>query len=182
MAFQVSTADYQLANLFKWQLVDTRKPPSSAGLQSRLQFTDMLFRRGSDLKTIDARTSDVFERIQRIEAEQSALRAEIEGARQLRFRAVEIVGAAQATPVIGSAVENFAQAMRARLPRGRAGGLARSSTAWRRFDGTFMPASAKLEARHQEYERYASGGRAGVVNARRAVDGTFLSNSEGFRS
>ena len=65
----------------------------------------MLFRRHSDLKTIDARTSDILERIQRIEAEQAALRAEIEGERRLRFLSGEIVGAAQLAPVIGSDIE-----------------------------------------------------------------------------
>jgi hypothetical protein len=43
---------------------------------------------------------------------------------------------------------------------GRTGGLARASTAWRYLDGTFMPESEKAEARFQEYERYAIGGRA----------------------
>jgi len=84
----------------------------------------MLFCPRSDLNTPDSRTSDLLERIRRIEAEQTALRAQIEGDRQLRFLTAEIVGAAQAAPVIGSALEHFAQSMRAPLPRGRAGGLA----------------------------------------------------------
>jgi len=138
----------------------------------------MLFRRRSDQETIDARSSDIPERIQRIEAEQSALRAEIEGERQLRFLTAEIVAVAQAAPVIGSAVENFAQAMRAPLPRGRAGGLARASGTWRYFDGTFMPESEKLYAYRAEYERFAAGGRARAAIASRARDGRFLANEK----
>jgi len=70
-----------------------------------------------------------------------------------RILAEQIVGAAQVAPVIGYAIERFAQAMRAPSPRGRAGGLARARRAWRYFDGTFM-------ARRLRYERYATGGRA----------------------
>jgi len=110
--------------------------------------------------TIEARASDLLDRIQRIEAEQSALRAEIEGERQLRFLTAEIVGAAQAAPVIGNAIENFAKAMRTPSPRGRPGGLARASNAWRYFDGTFMPESEKIEAARNYHERFAVGGRA----------------------
>ncbi len=135
----------------------------------------MLFRVRHAVKTTDVRTSDLLERIQRIEAEQSALRAEIAGERQLRFLAAEIVRAAQAAPVIGNAVDNFAQAMRTPVPRGRVGGLARARGAWRYFDGTFMPESEKLEVYREEYERYAAGGRARAATARRATDGTFLS-------
>lgn len=76
-------------------------------------------------------------------------------------------------PVIGDAVEKFAQAMRAPVPRGRAGGLARARSAWRYFDGTFVPESEKLEAYRLEYERYASGGRARAASAYRLADGTF---------
>jgi hypothetical protein len=137
----------------------------------------MLFRRHRELTTMNARASDLLERIQRIEAEQAALRAEIEGDRQLRFLTAEIVGAAQGAPVIGSAIEQFAEAMRAPLARGRAGGLARARKAWRYFDGTFMPESAKFEAYREEYERYAAGGRVRAANARRAADGTFAPQS-----
>jgi hypothetical protein len=42
-----------------------------------------------------------------------------------------------------------------RLPRGKAGGLARVRTAWRYGEGTFMPESGKFEAYRQEYERHA---------------------------
>jgi hypothetical protein len=138
----------------------------------------MLFRRDRDQTTIDARTSDILERIQRIEAEQATLRARIEGERQLRFLAAEIVGAVHIAPAIGSSIEQFAQAMRAPLPRGRAGGLARARDAWRYFDGTFMPESRKYEAYHIEHERFAAGGRARAANARRANDGTFLASNE----
>jgi hypothetical protein len=169
--FRRQTTSYRIRS--NGNLWTHEKPPSSAGLQSRLQFNDMLFRRGSDLKTIDARTSDVFERIQRNEAEDAALRAQIEGERQLRFLAAEIVGAAKAAPVIAEAIEHFAQAMRAPLPRGRAGGLARARSAWRYFDGTFMPESEKLAAFREEYRRFASGGRARAAQATRNADGTF---------
>lgn len=66
--------------------------------------------------------------------------------------------------------------MRAPIPRGRAGGIGRARTAWRYFDGTFMPESAKDEALREEYERFAAGGRARAARARRALDGTFLGN------
>jgi hypothetical protein len=122
----------------------------------------------------DPRTSDILERIQRIEAEQAALRAQIEGERQLRFLATHIVGAAQTTQIIGTAIDNFAQAMRAAQPRGRTGGLARNRNAWRYFDGTFMPEAAKNEAYEIERERYAAGGRARAAKALRADHGTFL--------
>ncbi len=76
------------------------------------------------------------------------------------------------------AVEIFAQAMRTPLPRGRAGGLARDRSAWHYFDGTFMPESAKFEARISEYERFAAGGRPRAACARRAPDGPFASSLE----
>jgi hypothetical protein len=71
--------------------------------------------------------------------------------------------------------------MRAPLPlppRGRAGGLARAKSAWRYFNGTFMPESEKRAAYLQEYERYAAGGRARAFKARRWSDGTFASAQE----
>ena len=138
----------------------------------------MLFHHRDTTATIDRRTTDLLERIQRLEAEQCALRAEIEGERQLRFLTAEIVGAAQVAPVIGNAIEDFAQALRAPLPRGRAGGLARASSAWRYFDGTFMPESEKAQANREAYERYATGGRARAARATRAIDGTFLPTEE----
>jgi hypothetical protein len=108
-----------------------------------------------------------------LSCEHASLRTRLEGERQLRILAAQIVGAAQAAPVIGNAVENFAQAMRAPIPRGRAGGLARARSAWRHFDGTFVPESAKTEAQIAEYERYAAGGRARAALATRSTDGTF---------
>jgi hypothetical protein len=110
---------------------------------------------------IDARTSDLLERIERIEAAQAALRARVEGERQLRFLAREIGKAADLAPIIGDAVEKLAQALRSPLPRGRAGGLARARTAWRHFDGTFLLEAAKAEVYLAERERYAVGGGHG---------------------
>jgi hypothetical protein len=130
----------------------------------------------SDRRTADHATSDLLERVQRLEREQAELRARLEGERQLRILGAQIAGAAQAAPVIGDAVEKFAQAMRAPLPRGRAGGLGRAQNAWRHFDGTFMPDDAKLEAVIAEYERYAAGGRARAQSARREADGTFVAH------
>jgi len=72
----------------------------------------------TDRRTPDHATSDLLERIQRLEREQAELRARLEGERQLRILGAQIVGAAQVAPVIGGAVEKFAQAMRAPAPRG----------------------------------------------------------------
>jgi hypothetical protein len=112
----------------------------------------MLFRGPHALETIGVRTSDSLDRIQRTEAEQAALRAQIAGERQLRFLMAEIAGAAQPAPVIGNAVENFAQAMRAPRAHGRAGSLARARSAWRYSDGTFMPNSEKRQSNLRNYE------------------------------
>lgn len=71
------------------------------------------------------------------------------------------------------AIERFAQAMRAPLPRGRAGGLARARSAWRYFDGTFMPESEKEAAYLEEYERYAAGGRTRAALGVRDARGRF---------
>jgi hypothetical protein len=97
----------------------------------------------------------------------------LQSERQLRILAVQIVGAAQIAPVIGDAVERFAQAMRVPSSRGRAGGLARARSAWQYFDGTFMSESSKLEARIAEYERYATGGRVRASDAQRHEMGKF---------
>jgi hypothetical protein len=118
-------------------------------------------------------TIELLERIQRLEREQEELRARLEADRQLRILAAQIVAAAQIAPVIGGAVEKFAQCMRTPLPRGRAGGVSRARSAWRYFDGTFMPESEKDEAYRDEYERYAAGGRARSAKAIRNADGTF---------
>ena len=125
---------------------------------------------GAHLVTLRAICSNASSDLRREHAE---LRARLESERQLRILAAQIVGAAQIAPIIGAAIEKFAQAMRAPLPRGRAGGLARASTAWRYFDGTFMPESEKSEAYLADYERYASGGRARAARASRNKDGTF---------
>ena len=115
----------------------------------------------------------MLERIQGLERKHAELRVRIEGERQLRILAAQIVGAAQAAPIIGEAIERFAQSMRAPYPRGRGGGLARARSAWRYFDGTFMPESARVEAYQLDYERYARGGRARAAAAVRSADGTF---------
>jgi hypothetical protein len=133
-----------------------------------------LFRRHDSEQSVRA-TSDLTARVQRLETEQAALRARLEGERQLRLFTMHIAAAAQAAPVIGAAIERFAQAMRVQLPRGHAGGLARAQTAWRYFDGTFMPESEKESAYFEEYERHAAGGRARARSARRLSDGTFAS-------
>jgi hypothetical protein len=123
---------------------------------------------------IDLVTSDFRERIQRLENDQAELRSHIEGERQLQILVANISAAGQGASMIGSAFENFAMTMRAPLPRGRAGGLARARKAWRYFDGTFMPESEKAEAYRAEYERYAAGGRLRARTALRADNGTFL--------
>ena len=121
----------------------------------------------------DAVTSDIIDRIQRLEREHAQLHVRLEGDRQLRFLAAQIVGAAQIAPVIGDAVEKFAQAMRSPQIRGHAGGLARARIAWRYIDGTFMPESEKGEAWREEYERYARGGKTRANSALLARDGMF---------
>ena len=125
------------------------------------------------IRTLDRTTSDLLERVQQLEREQAELRARLEGEHQLRILSAQIVGAAQIAPLIGEAVEQFAQAMRAPSPRGRAGGVARARSAWRYFDSTFMAESEKLEGHRLEYERYAAGGRARAATAQRLTDGTF---------
>jgi hypothetical protein len=115
-------------------------------------------------------TSALLARVRRLEEAQAEIRVRLEGQGQLRVLTAQIAAAAQVAPIVGAAIERFAEAMRAPLTRGRAGGLARARTAWRYFDGTFMPESEKEAAYLEEYERYAAGGRAraalGVRNAR----------------
>jgi len=130
----------------------------------------------NDRRKSEHLTSELLERIQRLEREQEKLRSRIEVDRQLRILTAQIVGAAQVAPVIGDAVEKFAHTMRTPSPRGRAGGLERARSAWRYFDGTFMPESEKSEAYLAEYERYAAGGRARASLALRHSDGTFAKN------
>lgn len=140
----------------------------------RLQSSVMALFRRYDSEQLVRATSDLMARVQRLETEQAALHVRLESERQLRAFTIHVSAAAQAAPAIGAAIERFAQAMRARLPRGRAGGLSRARIAWRYFDGRFMPESEKDAAYLEEYERYASGGRARAGTAKRAVDGTFL--------
>jgi len=122
---------------------------------------------------LDRVTSDLRERIQRLEDEQAEFIARLESERALRIFMAQIGAAVEAAPVLGAAMERFAETMRMPLARGRAGGLARASRAWRYFDGTFMPESAKSEAFRHEYERYARGGRARALSAKRCSNGTF---------
>jgi hypothetical protein len=130
------------------------------------------FRRDA-IRQLEDATSTLRARVQRLEQEHALLHARLEGERQLRLLTAHIAAAAQAAPVIGAAIDRFAQAVRVPLPRGRAGGLSRAKTAWRYFDGTFMPESEKEAAYFEVYERYAAGGRARARKARREADGTF---------
>ena len=61
-----------------------------------------------DRRILDHTTSDLLERIQRLEREHAALRARLEGERHLQIFAAQISGAAQVAPVIGDAIEKFA--------------------------------------------------------------------------
>jgi hypothetical protein len=147
----------------------------------RLQSSVMALFRRNDSQQLVRATSDLTARVQRLEIEHAALCARLEGERQLRILTAQIAAAAQAAPAIGAAIERFAEAMRAPLPlvpRGRAGGLARAKSAWRYFDGTFMPESEKESAYLEEYERYAAGGRARARSASRFSDGTFLARTD----
>ena len=118
-------------------------------------------------------TSALLTRVQRLEDGQAEMRSRLEAERQIRVLTANIAAAAQVAPTFGAAIERFAEAMRAPLPRGRAGGLARARTAWRYFDGTFMPESEKEAAYLEEYERYAAGGRARAVLGVRDARGRF---------
>jgi len=130
-------------------------------------------------------TSDLRARVQRLEAEQAALLARLEGDRQLRMLTAHIAAVAHVARAIGAAVERFAKAMRPPLPpapRGRAGGLARAGTGWRYSDGTFMPDAERRAAIEEfelaEYERYAAGGRTRAASAVRDEGGKFISARE----
>ena len=74
----------------------------------------------------------------------------------------EVSHAAESALAVGTALEAFARAMRARPMRGRAGGLARARSAWRYADGAFAANSERDEAIEEfecaEYERCAAGG------------------------
>jgi hypothetical protein len=118
----------------------------------------------------------------RLDMEVAAMRGEIAALKSAASPwpgrlATEISRAGQAA--VGQAMDNFARALRRSAPvRGRAGGLACATGAWRYSDGTFMPDREKVAAiehyEAQEYERYASGGRTRAARALRAADGTFL--------
>jgi hypothetical protein len=153
-----------------WKTLKTHAFPSHL---PRLQSSVMALFRRHDSEQLVRATSDLTARVQRLETEYALLRARLEGERQLRLLTAHIAAAAQAAPVIGAAIDRFAQAVRVPLPRGRAGGLSRAKTAWRYFDGTFMPESEKEAAYFEVYERYAAGGRARARKARREADGTF---------
>ena len=131
-------------------------------------------RRPDTAERLEAITTDIVTRPQRLEREQMELRAHVEGDCQVRIFAANVACAGRAAPSIGAAIERFAKAMRAPIPRGRTGGLARARSAWRYLDGTFMPELEKYEAYIEEYERYARGGRARAALARRAQDGRFV--------
>ena len=121
----------------------------------------------TDADELRRTTSELLARIQRLESAHAEIRASLEGERYLRLLAANITSAALIAPEIGAAIERFAQGMRAPLHRGRTGGLARASTAWRHFDGTFMPESEKWDAYRDEYDRHAAGGRARAAIASR---------------
>lgn len=126
-------------------------------------------------------------RVQRLEDEQAALLARLEGERHFRILTTHISEAAKTILPVGTAVEEFAQAMRSPLrpPRRLAGGLARARTAWRHPDGTFVTnvEVAVLEAEREDRqdsvglaqydERYPAGGRARAKNASRYAEGAF---------
>lgn len=133
----------------------------------------------TDADELRRTTSELLARIQRLESAHAEIRASLESERRLRLLTANITSAALIAPEIGAAIEHFAQAMRAPIPRGRVGGLARARSAWRYSDGTFMPESEKFEAYCEEYERYAAGGRARAAVANRAADGTFIRGSFG---
>jgi hypothetical protein len=159
-----------------WKTGKTQAFPSRL---PRLQSSVMALFRRYDSQQLVRATSDLSARVQRLESEHAAMRARLEGERQLRVLTAHIAAAAQAAPAIGAAIERFAEAMRAPVPvppRGHSGGLARAKSAWRYSDGTFMPESEKSAAYLEGYERYAAGGRARAARALRGRDGTFLSD------
>ncbi|HYK65827.1 MAG TPA: hypothetical protein VEY94_12840 [Patescibacteria group bacterium] len=75
-----------------------------------VQSSGMSRSQSSDRRTQEAATSYLLNRSQRVEHQHAELRARLEGERQLRIFAAQIVGAAQVAPVIGEAIERFAQA------------------------------------------------------------------------
>jgi phage shock protein A len=80
---------------------------------------------------LEARISEVTDRLQRLERDHAQLIARIEGASALRRVVAAANEAAQTGAIVGAAIEGFASAMRQPLKRGRAGGLARASQGYR---------------------------------------------------
>jgi hypothetical protein len=130
---------------------------------------------------LEARISEVTDRLQRLERDHARLLARTEGEAALRRVVAGAIEAAQTGAMIGAAIEGFASAMRRPLKRGRAGGLARASQVSRlreRWpDGRYMTHSdweqVAREVAGAEYMRYAAGGFARAQSARRYEDGTF---------
>jgi hypothetical protein len=121
----------------------------------------MLLRTRDAVTRLSALTSEIADRLQRLES-----LAPI---------------SACAAPIIGAAIEQFAETMRAPLSRGRAGGLARARQAAalqeRWPDGRYMSRWDSEEMDRQiaerNYMRYAAGGFARASTASRFLDGTF---------
>lgn len=126
----------------------------------------------SSVSILTERTSGIAARIQRLEPAQAALRAEVQGERNSRLLAVRVVAAAEAASAIRTALEQFAQTMRAPPPRGRVDRIARARPAWRSSDGASMPEPKKLEACRVECELSAAGGRVRARSALRYPYGT----------
>lgn len=163
--------------LIRQRMWTTRKSHVSGAIRGAYNPASMLGFHRQTIHQLEHATSVLRARVQRLEGEQAASRARLESERQLQMLTAHIAAAAHAAPVIGAAMERFAQAMCAPLPvppRGRAGGVARAKSEWRHLDGTFMPESQKEAAFLKEYERYAKGGRARATEAKRSEDGTFL--------
>jgi hypothetical protein len=132
---------------------------------------------------LEARVSEVTDRLQRLEREHAQLLARIEGEAALRRVVAGAIEAAQTGAMIGAALEGFATAMRRPLKRGRAGGLARACQVSRlreRWpDGRYMTHSdweqIQREVASAEYLRYAAGGFARAEVAARDERGRFTS-------
>jgi hypothetical protein len=85
----------------------------------------MLLTAGRLRQQLEILTSDLRERLQRLEDDQTQLRARFDGERHLRILTASISSETQIAPIIGKAFEDFALAMSGTVPRGRASGLAR---------------------------------------------------------
>ncbi len=157
-------------------------PRGFRALDSSVQSSDMWLLDRSDRRTAGRATSDLLKRVQRLEREHAELRARLQGERQLRILAAQIVGAAQAAPVIGAAIERFSEAVRRPLPRGCSGGLVRARQASelreRWSDGRYMAHEDCERIEREVCEghdmRYAPGGFARAASAVRAPAGRYL--------